>query len=249
MGNKPSSTSAAYNTTKRKRSNTQASHHSTHLENIKTVQEPTRTSNTRMIPAPAQVIIPKFNTQQCEQLFQRYADQDSPDVITPDGTRQFFEDLGLSIEDVLIFAIAWKMHTSTMGYITKDEWMFGMKELETDSIEKLRAKRSDFEKVFHDPEQFKEMYKYTFTYAKNRDQKCMEIETASVLWTMLLSERYPIVNDFVSFLQEKKPVKVINRDQWQSFLEFASTDIDDYDESSAWPVLFDEFVEWRKEQS
>jgi len=82
------------------------------------------------------------------------------------------------------------------GYITKDEWMFGMKELEyvsgkekrgnqggklklacrTDSIEKLRAKRSDFEKVFHDPEQFKEMYKYTFTYAKNRDQKCMEIE-------------------------------------------------------------------------
>lgn len=86
------------------------------------------------------------------------------------------------------------------GYITKDEWMFGMKELEyvsgkekrgnqgeklklarrTDSIEKLRAKRSDFEKVFHDPDQFKEMYKYTFTYAKNRDQKCMEIEVIMV---------------------------------------------------------------------
>lgn len=42
----------------------------------------------------------KFNKQQCEQLFQQYADQDSPNMITPDGTRQFFEDLELSIEDV-----------------------------------------------------------------------------------------------------------------------------------------------------
>lgn len=50
---------------------------------------------------------------------------------------------------------------------------------------------------------------------------------------MLLSERFPIVYDFVSFLQEKKPVKVINRDQWQSFLEFVSIDMADYDESSA----------------
>ncbi|KAI8643317.1 potentiating neddylation domain-containing protein [Parasitella parasitica] len=77
------------------------------------------------------------------------------------------------------------------------------------------------------------MYKYTFSYAKNRDQKCMDIETASVLWTMLLGEKYPIVHDFVLFLQEKKPVRVINRDQWQSFLEFASTDVSKYDESSA----------------
>ncbi|KAI8092025.1 potentiating neddylation domain-containing protein [Thamnidium elegans] len=77
------------------------------------------------------------------------------------------------------------------------------------------------------------MYKYTFTYAKNRDQKCMEIETAAVLWTMLLSDKFPIVHEFVRFLQEKKPVRVINRDQWQSFLDFVSIDIVDYDESSA----------------
>lgn len=46
----------------------------------------------------------------------------------------------------------------------------------TDSIEKLKAKRAEFEHVFDDSEQFQEMYRYTFTYAKNRDQKCMEIE-------------------------------------------------------------------------
>ncbi|ORE04627.1 hypothetical protein BCV72DRAFT_210919 [Rhizopus microsporus var. microsporus] len=77
------------------------------------------------------------------------------------------------------------------------------------------------------------MYKYTFSYAKNKDQKCMEIETAVVVWTMLLGDRFPIVHEFVTFLQEKKPAKVINRDQWQSFLDFVSTDLSNYDESSA----------------
>lgn len=49
----------------------------------------------------------------------------------------------------------------------------------TDSLEKLKAKRTEFEQVFEDTHQFKEMYKYTFSYAKNRDQKCMEIEVGS----------------------------------------------------------------------
>lgn len=48
----------------------------------------------------------------------------------------------------------------------------------TDSLEKLKEKQPEFENVFHDAEQFKEMYKYTFTYAKNRDQKCMEMEAS-----------------------------------------------------------------------
>lgn len=82
---------------------------------------------------------------------------------------------------------------------------------------------------------------------------------------MLLGERFPMVHEFVAFLQEKKPVRVINRDQWQSFLEFAASDISNYDESSACtvyfyyiflfspltflylgPVLFDEFVDWKR---
>ncbi|KAI8092026.1 hypothetical protein BDF21DRAFT_153530 [Thamnidium elegans] len=126
MGSKQSSPANQPTLTKRKRSNTQPS------QDIKPIQEPTRTNPTpppQQQPQHVQNIIPKFDTQQCTQLFQHYADPDSPNTITLDGTRQFFEDLGLSIEDVLIFAIAWKMHTSTMGYITREEWMNGMEEL------------------------------------------------------------------------------------------------------------------------
>ncbi|KAG1049541.1 hypothetical protein G6F46_008908 [Rhizopus delemar] len=236
MGSKPSSTASVdSNSSKRKRLNTQSSHNNLQFER--------KTSRTNIKPS-----VPQFNTQQCEQLFQFYADPDLPETITPDGTKQFFEDLGLSIEDVLIFAIAWKMNTSTMGYITKQEWMSGMKELGTDSIEKLKAKRPEFDKVFQDTEQFKQMYRYTFNYVKNKDQKCMDTETAVILWTMLLGDRFPVVHEFASFIQEKAPVKVINRDQWNSFLDFVSTDLSSYDESSAWPVLFDEFVDWRREK-
>ncbi|KAI9481528.1 MAG: potentiating neddylation domain-containing protein [Benjaminiella poitrasii] len=84
------------------------------------------------------------------------------------------------------------------------------------------------------------MYKYAFSYAKNKNQKCMEVETATVLWSMLLGSEFPIVHDFITFLQEKRPVKVINRDQWQSFIDFVSSDVSNYDESSACKcILFD----------
>lgn len=72
---------------------------------------------------------------------------------------------------------------------------------------------------------------------------------------MILGAKYPLVNDFVLFLQARKitnivfldtnnnlaeqqvrPVKVINKDQWQNFYDFVTTispDLDDYDEMSA----------------
>ncbi|XP_023226664.1 DCN1-like protein 4 isoform X5 [Centruroides sculpturatus] len=43
--------------------------------------------------------------------------------------------------------------------------------------------------------------------------------------------------------------KVINKDQWCNVLEFSRTinsDLSNYDEDGAWPVLLDEFVEWLK---
>ncbi|KAI8140004.1 DCN1, defective in cullin neddylation 1, domain-containing 4 [Fennellomyces sp. T-0311] len=129
--------------------------------------------------------------------------------------------------------------------------MTGMQSLGADSLDKLKTKRPEFEKVIHDPNEMKDVYRYTFGYAKTKDQKCMDVDVACVLWTMMMGNQFPITAEFVRFLQEKKPVKVINRDQWQSFLEFVltvSSDLSDYDETSAWPVLFDEFVEWKREE-
>ncbi|CDS05733.1 hypothetical protein LRAMOSA08261 [Lichtheimia ramosa] len=234
---------------------TQKQHQHPAQKRAKPRSSSTASNTTRHGNKPIQPVVnpvPQFDEQQCRLLFKKYADPDTPDTISPEGMQRFFEDLGLSVEDVLVIAFAWKMNLQTMGYITENEWMQGMRELGTDSLEKLQAKRPELENALNDAEQMKDMYRYTFGYAKNKDQKCMDVEVASALWSMLLGSKFPIVNDFLTFLQEKCPVRVVNRDQWQSFLEFAATvspDLSEYDETSAWPVLFDEYVEWKREQA
>lgn len=130
------------------------------------------------------------------------------------------------------------------------------------TLPELKAKIPEFERVLQDPIQFKELYRYAFGYVKSKDQKCMEVDVgivfsflwwewlcgsladrcfpllqiAIVMWRLLLGNQSPHVESFATFLTERQPVKVINRDQWQSFLEFATTvseDFHDYDEMSA----------------
>ncbi|KAG1455837.1 hypothetical protein G6F56_006972 [Rhizopus delemar] len=182
--------------------------------------------------------------------FEKYKDKDIEDgeeKIGPDGCQAFFSDIGAPLESV-----AWKMKSSRMGYITREEWDRCMNDWNIDSESKLKTSLSKLQTtVESDDVMFKQFYLFTFAYAKSVDQKSMDIETSVALWQVLLSS-YPIVKSFIKFIEEKKPVKVINKDQWASMLDlckFMPEDLSEYDNSSSWPVLFDEFAEWKKETS
>ncbi|KAI8883006.1 hypothetical protein K501DRAFT_185471, partial [Backusella circina FSU 941] len=72
---------------------------------------------------------------------------------------------------------------------------------------------------------------------------------ALALWQVLLVEKYPMMTSFIQFINQEYPVKVINKDQWMSLLDFCRTvgdAIDSYDSTSSWPVLFDDYVEWKR---
>ncbi|KAG0180887.1 hypothetical protein DFQ29_009896 [Apophysomyces sp. BC1021] len=201
---------------KRKRSDTQASEHGhQHIT-------PFVYKEQKSVHSSGKPTIPQFDERRCEEWYMRYADPDTPDYILPEGTQQFFEDMNVSMEDVSLYknerwiavvAIAWKMNMATMGYITKNEWMSSMRKFGTDSMEKLKRKRAELEKSVHDPEQLKEMYNYTFGYAKNKEQKCMDVDVAIVLWNLILADKYPVVFEFVRFLQvgksERKEAKLM----------------------------------------
>ncbi|GAB5593033.1 hypothetical protein Unana1_07933 [Umbelopsis nana] len=192
-----------------------------------------------------------YSDKQCSDWFEQYEDPDMKGNITPEGMTKFISDLDISLESVTVLIISWQLNASSMGYITREEWMNGMEKLVICTLPKLKAKIPEFERVLQDPIQFKELYRYAFGYVKSKDQKCMEVDIAIVMWRLLLGNQSPHIESFATFLSDRQPVKVINRDQWQSFLEFATTvseDFHDYDEMSAWPVLFDEFVEWKREQ-
>ena len=57
------------------------------------------------------------------------------------------------------------------------------------------------------------------------------------------------VRPFTEFLSDEKPVRSLNKDQWETFYEFSKlpwNDFSNYDAAGAWPSLIDEYVEWRK---
>ncbi|CEP11487.1 hypothetical protein [Parasitella parasitica] len=198
----------------------------------------------------------KADTEKRLKWFQKYTDKDNSNVIPPDGCQKLFGDLGISLESITPIIFGWKMGASSMGYITKEEWIKTMETIGATTA-------TDFKKILHEWETevskddalFKQLYLFTFNYVKSKSQKSMEIEMAIALWHILLEHEYPISKSFVQFIQcqkEKKPVKVINKDQWSSLLDFCKAvpqDLSTYDSTSSWPVLFDDYVEWRQHQS
>ncbi|KAG0213540.1 DCN1-like protein 5 [Mortierella sp. GBA30] len=222
-----------------------------------------------------------FDSTKCLSWFRSYTgleedgDFDS-DQIGPGGIAKLCEDIGVSLETVDMLVLAYHLEADTMRKMqmqkvsnqktyllnvphmklppifTKDEWIKGMTKLEIDSTEKLRVKMPLLVAQLQDPRHFKEFYRYVFMFAKDSEQKCMPLETACAMLSTVMKGR-PHEQRFVAYLETKRPVKVINKDQWYNFLDFSDTiseDLSNYDPiGSAWPVLMDEYVDWRNEQS
>eukprot|EP00043_Microstomoeca_roanoka_P007847 m.75879 g.75879 ORF g.75879 m.75879 type:complete len:120 (+) comp14001_c0_seq2:124-483(+) len=100
---------------------------------------------------------------------------------------------------------------------------------------------------------FKDVYRFAYGYARTSMpvlQKSLDTATAKEMMALLLKDRWPLLSDFFRFLDESE-TKIINKDQWQSVLEFSqvvSPTFEGYNDDGAWPVLLDEFVEWHRRQ-
>ncbi|KAI8996074.1 Cullin binding-domain-containing protein [Gaertneriomyces semiglobifer] len=163
---------------------------------------------------------------------------------------QFCEDLGISLESIEILIVARKLNAKNMGFFTKDEWLDGMRRMEVDSTEKLKMRLPELRLAYEKPAEFRDLYMFAFDFAKENDaRKYLSLELATGLWNLLMPpDKHAHVSKFLTFLSEEKPVQAINKDQWKSFLDFSETvkeDLTGYDETSAWPVLFDDYVTWR----
>ncbi|KAF9284675.1 DCN1-like protein 5 [Mortierella alpina] len=198
-----------------------------------------------------------FDSKKCLSWFKSYTgleeDEDfDADQIGPGGITKLCEDINVSLEAVDMLVLAYHLQADTMPIFTKEEWTKGMAKLGVDSTEKLRVKMPSLVAALQDPKSFKEFYRYVFMFAKDSEQKCMPLETACAMIGTVMKGR-PHEQRFVAYLEAKHPVKVINKDQWYNFLDFSDTiaeDLSNYDPvGSAWPVLMDEYVEWRNEES
>ncbi|SPP84729.1 DCN1-like protein 5 isoform X1 [Drosophila guanche] len=191
-----------------------------------------------------------FSHKRCLTWFQEYTTPDEPETLGPDGMEKFCEDIGVEPENIVMLVLAYKMGATQMGFFSKKEWVKGLTELECDSTIKMVVKLDYLRSILNDANSFKSIYRYAYDFAKDSDQRSMDIITAKAMLSLLLGKHWPLYTQFAQFLEQSK-YKVINKDQWCNILEFSRTicmDLSNYDIDGAWPVMLDEFVEWMRMQ-
>ncbi|EDW40198.1 GL25128 [Drosophila persimilis] len=191
-----------------------------------------------------------FSHKRCLTWFQEYTTPDEPETLGPDGMEKFCEDIGVAPENIVMLVLAYKMGATQMGFFSQKEWLKGLTELECDSTMKMVVKLDYLRSILNDANSFKSIYRYAYDFAKDSDQRSMDINTAKAMLALLLGKHWPLYPQFAQFLEQSK-YKVINKDQWCNILEFSRTicmDLSNYDIDGAWPVMLDEFVEWMRMQ-
>lgn len=189
--------------------------------------------------------------QKLESFFEKYKDSNE-DSILADGTEKLCQDLKLDPTEFRILLLAWKFSVSQMCRFTKQEFMTGCKTLKVDSIRALQGKLAVLEQEVENKDMFRDLYRFTYGFGLDVEdgQRTLPTPVAIDLWLLVFLKRTPVfLQEWIDFLQEKQ-VKGISRDTWNMFLylyETVKPDFSNYDESEAWPSLFDEFVAKRSE--
>lgn len=136
-------------------------------------------------------------------------------------------------------------------YILHREWTFGLQDIECDSIDKIQfflSTTEDRVESFTIGE-FKDFFVFIFKFLlKTETQRVIDVTTLSkILICIMGNDKSPFTDSFCKFIQEN--VKTLNIDQWKMFVEFSNNikkDFSNYDSNDAWPLLYDNYVDWVK---
>jgi DCN1-like protein 1/2 len=107
--------------------------------------------------------------------------------ITVEGTIKLCEDLGTDPEDVVLLAVAYELKSPRVGEWNRKGWIDGWRSLGCDTIPTMKTTLENLrDKLISDATYFKEVYNYTFEFAKSQGQRSLATETAIAFWALLL---------------------------------------------------------------
>eukprot|EP00879_Flechtneria_rotunda_P019384 GHRR01020361.1.p1 GENE.GHRR01020361.1~~GHRR01020361.1.p1 ORF type:complete len:276 (+),score=83.92 GHRR01020361.1:305-1132(+) len=161
------------------------------------------------------------DSRSIEQFYKKYKDPHQ-DMILAEGIGKLCEDLEVEPSDIVLLVISYHMNANIMCEYTKDEWTTGLTRMAVDSIDKLKAKLSELRTELRDPKRFQDVYNFAFSWAREKGQKCLQLETALGMWQLLYADdrRWQYIDDWCNFLQ-KHHNRAISKDTWVQLFEFA----------------------------
>jgi len=134
-----------------------------------------------------------------------------------------------------------------MGEYSKDEFITGLASLKGNTLKEVETAFKGLSRKLDDENEFKEIYKYTFNFAKDPGARNLNFESAKALWEVLLKGRFPFFQQWMEFLEQSGNKSDIPKDTWNMLWEFHLTtrgNLSNYVDDGAWPVMIDEFVEY-----
>lgn len=201
---------------------------------------------------------PTTNRRALKQFYLKYREPVPPPdhPMGPDGVAgekflELFQDLDVDPgADVSALALASACNASEMGVFRRREFICGCTVLEVDSLEDLRSKMPELREGVLSGKTLPEVYAYTFGVALEAPSKVLPLEEAAQYWALLLHS-WELREEFCTWATGHMKGKSINRDLWMMVLKLATEvppDLSTYDENPAWPVVFDDFVEYYREK-
>lgn len=189
---------------------------------------------------------PRVDEAKVLAWFQTYAGDDS-EQMNVEGISTFCDELNVSHEDVVLIVISYYFEAENMLVYTKEEFMRGMENMGTESVDALRNKLDELRSSLQDPDTMRAVYNFTHKWACPAGQKSMPVETAIALWNLLFADKdFKLLDEWCAYIEANRKHS-ISRDEWQLLLDFfrsVDENLQGYDaETSAWPVVIDDFVE------
>lgn len=193
-------------------------------------------------------------------LFAKYATDENEEgekYIYVDGVVALCEDLGIDpSSDIAVLVLFWRFRASEYCTVTKEEFVSGMTAMEVTSVEELKATLPTLVKDAYAPQNFKDFFKFVFQINRQGTERTLDYATVSALLQLVVGPSTPQpsvhLKGFLAFLG-RNPTGRFRADEWGQFLEFSQrvspdNDFENYDDTDAWPVLIDEYVEWALEE-
>jgi hypothetical protein len=188
-----------------------------------------------------------------ETEFARFADPADPTVMGEDSIVAFATELGIdAFSDPVILVFARATGQRRQGPFSFNEFTTGMGAFGASTVAQLKAKVETMRGQLSKPTYFPGFWAWAYEYSCEEGQRSLSLEVVIALTSLLLSpEMWPLVGDWVEWLG--KQTKTVTRDTWVQLLDLSArvkssspADLAVYDESSAWPSMFDDFIDWLK---